>query len=501
MRTFLLAFIFLINTPVLSSNTCNSEKSVLKNKLITLINKTLIAQNYWRTLKHDSFKRLRSRTPVDWLFYSWKNEIPVRLNAIQEVQTDLAEILACCNQHTYEETLEHLKKAEDTLEQHGIPHHLSRHWLTYTAAGIAACGGVYGVRTYLHNKQLVTIADSAGFLQIREKLVQENIAAEAYRYNDTNYLLFNTNQVFQALPILNGRGINTNEIRNPTIKELSILFHDTKGTDLFTKFYTAHIANPLKQIWFNLKKPSIEPIAPTENNHDLEKTLIKSAQKGLEEGRYNELYTAQEILTKQLNNLRSREEMYVLIQKIIDKTVASGEIWMSELGKIVSVVTPSFLGGERPRETSAWIQGLWANVKTTKAKIDGLAVKVEKGTETNIEIAMMAPAGLAVYALYTAYKTAVQSISSTKVTNPLKEDLVACERLLNQHRCQQELSLFHQGMLLYWVEKLTRYQLSIPKTYRVRFEQDLQDLGSESMNLEQKYQTVHAMMRDYAFLL
>ena len=517
-------FIFFLSSFFQTNLILATNPDTLKNKLVKLIDETVQAQRYWSAIKHTPFERALTRTPFDWMFVSWKNEIKVRLEAINNLQNKLATEL-CCYQ---EDNCQHLEllldEAHLVLSKHATRSHFSRNWLTYTV-GAAAIGLVfYKTTTYLNSKTVIELPDSIDLEALREKLINGNVKTEAYRYNNINQVFINLSDQPQATQILEQQMIPLESCQFKTASPEIFIgqLYDLQGQDVISKFCTTHITNPLKQLWANFKEPaSQEVITHHENIQDLEAKTRDILQKALTEGYYNELFTPEELNSRVLNNLRSTKEMFGMIQKVFDKAIYSQDVWIGELEKIGSVaaqvasstttrltdaITPRFLSSPRPQtpsvqySISSWIQAALTNMKLTKNKMEIIADKVEKGTRTNVEIALMAPAALALYGLHQGYKSLSHAISSVKITKPFKQDLVSCERILNQQRLQKKLSDYHKGMIIYWVAKLESYSSGIPTDYRVRFEADINDLQSSELSIEQKYQTVYAMMRDYAFL-
>ncbi len=516
-------FIFLVGSFTQPFQLKAYQSSPIQRKLIELIDQTVAAHRYWTSLKYTPVKRALTRTPFDWASVSWKNEITVRLDAINALEYALAQQLCQDPDERSEELQNLINHAKEVLNTHGARSHFSRNWLTYTVGAVAAAVGAYKLNTYLDSKTVIILPDSIDMEALREKLINGNVKTEAYRYNNTNQVFINLSDRSQATQILQQQMIPLEDCQFKTASPEIFIgqLYDLQGQDVISKFCTTHITNPLKQLWVNFKEPaSQDVITHHENVQDLEIKTRDILQKALTEGYYDEIFTPEECSSKTLNTLRSTKEMFGMIQKVFDKAIYSQEVWIGELEKIGSVatqvasntttrltnaITPRFLTSPRPQtpsvqySISSWIQAALTNMKLTKNKMEIVADKVEKGTRTNVEIAMMAPAALAAYTLYNGCKAVTHSIS-TKNTKPFKQDLVSCERILNQQRSQKELSDYHKGMIIYWVTKLASYSSTIPTDYQVRFEADITDLKSTELTIEQKYHTVYAMMRDYAFL-
>ncbi len=247
---------------------------------------------------------------------------------------------------------------------------------------------------------------------------------------------------------------------------------DKKNT--LTQFFNKRVVTPLK------KAGDIFYDNTVQSEADLKEALRVGAQKALNEGLAQSLFSKAELASKQLRKNITLEDLRTIRDKVLDEV---------KLGKSVSAALKT--GFLKDSQWSFWPDALWFSGEDS-ASIEAIKL-VAKDVRTKINVvghyARYAATALIPYGLYKGAKGLHSSYRNSHVVTPLLRDLKDFESLLAEKIANQAEANYFTGMHQYWVAKLEAYLPYVDGIFRDCLEKDIANLKL-SLPIEQQYQIV-----------
>lgn len=489
----------------MAKNMCLSQNERLYDDLLHIIDFTDEHLLYWQETQHTPYSYFFSKGPFKWLWgKKQETEIQDHITILQRCQSwaahHLGQVAQLTNklnnvtnddeikplifqtisfaknylapnktQLSLEQTItiqeltdllnknvQHLQDAKDQmwtmLEAHKKPGHVTRNWLYYSLGGIVA----FAAGKYLHSNP--------------------DKPAEWYTSGKVGIEKFTENHIL-----------------SPLIKIRDLIFAQTQ--DPSSASLNCNTEDEIKNLEDSIFNSASDYLA--KYHHIKDQELVTEANKAVK-GTSEIIIKDFQIklgtmpITGEYNGKLGISDLKFAWHYFNDKREEAGER-LAEIAKIK-------LG---PDEQMAHLLALWGlrYDLMLKAILSDIS-KIFQANRLNFELLMTIPAAVL---LYTSYKTtkAVAHWCMPKYNYflPVKNLLRSIGQLLNRYNNPTvHMGPEQEGYILYWTYKLSQYVAYMPHSAQKYFAEDIQELASPNLQINQKLEIWNRMYKTYDFL-